>query len=337
MKSGEPTAEAPNGPPAAAAPEPSGFKDRRTGLIVFGALLLLMALAGLGAAALQLVMLVGGEAMGAASADSSLYVFAALFYLLVAATAAGLGVGSIRCRRWARTLIVVLAALTLASGVVTTFYFVLHAGTMTEMVATQSGDEEIAGFAAFILGCLFAFFGFLFLVLPTVFLLFYRSRHVKATCEHYDPKRRWTDRYPAPLLAGVVVLLFCALIFCAPLVGAPVPFFGALLTGVPAWIYSLIAGLAALVLALGFLRFDRRAWIGSVVYVAAVGVSAFLSFRGRRLLSVYESMGYPPEQIEMMESFDLTRGFGTMVLLTVLLLVVYFAWLGRYFGDREPA
>ncbi len=50
---------------------------------------------------------------------------------------------------------------------------------------------------------------------------------------------------------------------------------------------------------------------------------------------MYEGMGYPPEQVDLMESLDLTRGFSTMLLVSLLAILLFFAWLGRYFVDRE--
>ncbi len=38
-------------------------------------------------------------------------------------------------------------------------------------------------------------------ILPLLFVLFYRSRHVKATCESYHPAPDWSEACPLPLLA----------------------------------------------------------------------------------------------------------------------------------------
>ena len=214
-------------------------------------------------------------------------------------------------------------------------YLFTHLGTMGQMIAPPGGEEEIAAILPFVIGCMVAFVGFLYIVLPAAFFLFYRSPHVKDTCEHYDAVTRWTDRYPVPLLAGIIVLGFSALILFAPLLGTPMPFFGALLTGLLGWIYALAAGLVALALTAGFLRFDQRAWIGSLLFIGVAGISAYLSFRGDGLLEMYEAMGYTQEMIELIESLDLIRGLATMILLSVVVLLVFFGWLGRYFGGRQ--
>jgi len=95
-------------------PEQPGFKDRKAGLIAFGVAQLLMALGMASMAALQFVLMakLGGFAPpGAAPASKWGFFGAGIFYLLLALVAAVLGVGSIRCRRWARALNLVLASL----------------------------------------------------------------------------------------------------------------------------------------------------------------------------------------------------------------------------------
>ena len=52
----------------------------------------------------------------------------------------------------------------------------------------------------------FLMMGFVFVLLPIAWVLFYRSRHVQATCEARDPVARWTDACPLPVLALRVCL-----------------------------------------------------------------------------------------------------------------------------------
>lgn len=74
-----------------------------------------------------------------------------------------------------------------------------------------------------------------FILLPGGLVLFYRSRHVRETCETRDPVRRWTDGCPLPVLAVTCLLWWGALMmFVMPLTGlGMLPFFGMLLTGLP--------------------------------------------------------------------------------------------------------
>src|SRR6185369_5783408 len=99
-------------PPLQESPAPPplpDFKDRRTGLLVFGILEIL--LGGL------CLLLIGFMALGQAmlsrtspgAVNSQALVPAMVIYLGLAAIFVCLGVGSIRCRRWARALLLILA------------------------------------------------------------------------------------------------------------------------------------------------------------------------------------------------------------------------------------
>ena len=101
--------EAPYTPPA--------YKNRRTGLVVFG-----IALIALGALCLLFVPLMAlGHFMAAKTTGQSnlrmvlpsILMYAGLGVLLVT-----LGIGSIKCRRWARALTLVLSWACLVVGVV---------------------------------------------------------------------------------------------------------------------------------------------------------------------------------------------------------------------------
>ena len=52
------------------------------------------------------------------------------------------------------------------------------------------------------------FLGVFFVILPAVWIFFYKSRQVKATCEARDPVARWTDACPLPVLALCLWFLF---------------------------------------------------------------------------------------------------------------------------------
>jgi len=336
------------GQPAEDPPAPPGpaFKDRKIGLILFGIVQLLMALVCLAFTALQLVMLFGSEAlrvdaglygadMGEVMGSRGLLVFTAFFYLLVAGGIAWLGIGSIRCRRWARAVTLVLASIGLVVGVMSTFFVMSLFHSMLTEMSSQAGGGDAPVMVG--LGCAFVGIAFLYVLLPGAFVLFYRSPHVEATCEHYDARERWTDRLPLPVLAGWILLLPAAGAVFTPLIGTPMPFFGALLTGPPAWLYAFaMAGLAAY-LARGFFRLESWAWFGALLFMTFNGVSAYLSFRGDGLLRMYEEMGTPPERLEILESMGMMTSMPWMVLASTVVALGFYLWLGRYFGGDRTA
>ena len=97
------------------------FKDRSIGLIIFGALQIVM---GCGCALLIPFMLLSllvappaAAPMNAAPMNMQMMLPAVGFYGLAAVVLVSLGVGSIRARRWARALTLVLAWMWLVMGV----------------------------------------------------------------------------------------------------------------------------------------------------------------------------------------------------------------------------
>lgn len=319
---------------ASAPPPPSGlaFKDRRVALVAFGVLQLLIAVGILAMAALQLLMAVGGEAFapsGGVPVSRAPFIGSGLFYLALGAIAIVLGIGSIRCRRWARALTLLLASFGLAIGVASAVILGL---TMPGMIRTMEGQMGGAQpGVGFVVGCMVVGLGLVYLILPAAFVLFYRSRHVKATCEFYDPKPRWTDRRPLPVLAGSLVLLSGCSAILTPWMGLGMPFFGSILSGGLSWLVVGIFAITTVVLAWGFFNLRRWAWLGALVFMAVNGLNGLLTFSGNGLLDLYERLEIPSEQLEMMQTMGLVRLMAPMMAVSLVLLLGFYLWLGRYF------
>ena len=86
-----------------------------------------------------------------------------------------------------------------------------------------------------ILGIMFAMLGFFGILLPGIWVFFYMSPHVKATCETRDPAPSWTDRCPLPVLGLSLWMWFCVpMMLLMPFSGHLVlPLFGMLIYGTP--------------------------------------------------------------------------------------------------------
>ena len=81
--------------------------------------------------------------------------------------------------------------------------------------------------------------------------------------------------------------------------------------------------------------FVRWAWLGALLLVTLNGVSAYLTFRGDGLLEIYAALGTPPEQIEIMESIGILTTLPWMMLASVLVMLGFYLWLGRYFAAAQ--
>src|SRR5262245_4988302 len=98
---------------------PFGFRNRKTGLTVMGVVLIVMG----GLAGCMTILTPLGIAAGRRSSPAQFEmrdaVFILLMYALISAALIWGGIGSIRCRRWIRPLVLIMATLALLTGVIT--------------------------------------------------------------------------------------------------------------------------------------------------------------------------------------------------------------------------
>jgi hypothetical protein len=211
-------------------------QDRSFGLIVFGVVQILI---GLACAAIVLYVASGsdvavrqGPAGGAAVASSlSAYGVATVYFVAV-------GVGSIRRRRWARALSLVVSAMWLAAGIV----------TMLLIPALPQRTPTLI--AAAVIGLV---------ALPLALVSFYRQPSVRETCEAID-KPRWTDRIPLPVLAVVIMLAFASVALLANLANPVLTLFATRITGAPAALTLLALAILCAWLAMQIFRLHESAW-----------------------------------------------------------------------------
>ncbi len=286
-----------DGPPPSPVPD---FKDRRTGLLVFGILDIL-----LGVLCVLLVgLMVLGQAMVSRTAATALstrmLLPGMLFYLALAAAFVWLGIGSIRCRRWARALALILAWSWLCVGVISVPVtgFVLPRALAD---ASATGQTLPRGLLTVVLVFQLVLMTLLLVVLPAVLVCFYQSRHVKATCQACDPTPRWTDACPLPVLAVACWLwLGSVMILSLPLVcGGVLPLFGAIVSG---WPGTLLDGvLAVLWFWLGRLWYQLKpaGWWLFVAALVVLSLSNLMTFSHVDLMELYRKMGYPEAQLDL--------------------------------------
>jgi len=164
------------------------YKDRKIGLLVFGILEILLGLM----CVLMVGLMVLGQIMLSRTPgafNSRMMLPGMLVYVALGAVFVWLGIGSIRCRRWARALLLILAWGWLCIGVITVpvMGFVMP-GILSS--SAPNGQALPPGALVVILVFQLLFMTLFLVVVPGVLVFFYRSRHVKATCETRDPVRR---------------------------------------------------------------------------------------------------------------------------------------------------
>ncbi len=313
-----------------------GFKDRRTSLLVFGILEILLGVL----CVLMVGLMVLAQSMMSRSSETALnsrmMIPIVLVYVALGTAFVWLGIGSIRCRRWARALLLILAWYWLCIGIITVpmmGFFMPR--ILAAIPPAPNGQAVPSGMLTVIVVFQLVFMSLFLVVLPGVLVLVYRSRHVKATCEARDPVRRWTDACPLPVLAVVCGLWLGAV----TMLGIPLaydgilPFFGALVSGLPGTLLAI--GLAGLFLWIGWMWYRLRVtgWWALVAMVIVLGISNLITFSHVDIMELYQRMGYPQAQIDLIRRQGLISGqimvWGSAIWLMPML--GYVLWVKRFF------
>jgi hypothetical protein len=309
------------------APVPA-FKNRSTGLIIFGILTIL--LGGLTGLMLLLMIVQTAVAKTATPTPFAALLMVIFIYATLAAALIWLGIGSIMARRWARALLLIFSWVWLIMGIVMviTMACVLPK-VMENLQATSNGQPAlppgaITGVVMFMILVL----GFFFILVPAVWIFFYSSRHVKATCEARDPVTRWTDACPLPVLALSLWLWFSVPMFLLlPLMGhGVIPFFGTFLSSLPGSLVCLVLALLWAYSAWLLYKLDVRGWWLVLVMMVVWTASTILTYARHGMIEMYQRMGYPQDQIDEMQRTGLFAG-NWMIWFMVLFIVPFLGYM----------
>lgn len=262
-----------------------------------------------------------------------------LFYGFAACVFVTLGIGSLKCRRWARALSLVVGWTWLLMGVVGIAAMAFALPQILRQ-SQPAGQQLPEGAMMLIMLIPLLVMGVFFILAPAVLVVFYRSRHVKATCEALNPIPSWTDAAPLPLLGASLWMGSGALMMLSIPVAynGGLPLFGHFLRGLPG------AGAAILLAAVwgyaawGLYRKSLAAWWVGIISMALAGVSSWLTFKGLDLMDIYQQMGYTSEQLAMMKQFNFLTG-SNMAWLSVAGSVVWIVFLLcvlPYFRKARP-
>jgi hypothetical protein len=320
--------------PVESTPSPVGYKNRSTGLIVFGILTILLGCI----CALFVPLMISGQVMAAKATGAPLNFSAILpvifLYGILAAALVWLGIGSIKTRRWARALLLIFSWSWLITGTVmmVVMVFVLSRILLSDSTGTRTAIRMVP----FVMMAIIAVF---LVVLPVIWTFFYGSWHVKATCEARNSVVCWTDACPLPVLACSLWLIFGApMMLTTPLTGhAVMPFFGIFLTGIPgAMLY--LAGAAILIYgAWAMYKLNRLGWWLIFAALCAFFISNILTYARHDVTELYRLMDYPKAQIELIQKSGFFTGNNMMwvSLFSTLPFMGYLIFIERFFR-RKP-
>lgn len=326
---------------AGAGTDRPAHRDRRAGLVAFGIVqILLGVLAGLAALVslaavllFQVLHLPAPPGAAPAMAGDALLLRQGLFntgaYAVLAVGCVWLGIGSILARRWARALTLAAAWTWLVAGVPGLAVVVLMRDALcADMPPAPPGVR----LAILIVAGLIS--GLLLVLLPAACLLFYGSRHVRATCELRNPRPAWTDACPIPVL---VLLLCLGMQFMAQgwlaFYRCAVPCFGRVVSGAPGAALLTVAALLLVQAAWGCFRLQRWGWWLAFGLVALTGAAWGMTLARLGMFGYYGAAGIPLTVSG--ELFEWEARHGAMLSLLPLshsvLLLLYMVWVRRRF------
>jgi len=261
----------------------------------------------------------------AGAADLRTTVPSMVLYTVVAAVFIWLGVGSIRARRWACELTLSLSWIWLVTGICS---MVVAAWLVPAMLRGMAASSDLPSNFVFIINLvIFGIIGFLYVILPGAFVLFYRSPHVAATCRARDRSPQWTDDLPRRLLTLVIVWALAAVsVLMMPAYGFVAPFFGIVLngaSGAAVWA-AILAG--CVVLTWGSARRAPWAWWGGVAAIILATLSSVITAARVDPAEFVLAMGLPEEQLVLLSGIAMP-GRWVMALVWVVVWGTFLAYL----------
>ena len=263
-------------------------------------------------------------------------------YGLLAVALVGLGIGSLKARRWARALLLIFSWTWLVMGIV---MLIAMAFLMPKMLANvaatgSAGHPPMPGFMTTVIIVMLGFFSVFFVIVPGIGAFFYGSRHVKATCEARNPAVCWTDGCPLPVLACSLWLAFgAAMMLILPFTNhSMMPFFGVFLTGVSGTVSYLAVAAIWGYAAWALYKLQGWAWwlisIGLCLYLA----STLVTLARHDVVEMYRLMEYPEAQIQLLQQSNLLAGSGMMWLMVFCMVpwLAFLIFIKRYFRRQLP-
>jgi hypothetical protein len=309
------------------------FKDRTPGLIIFGVVSILIGVCCALLIPLTFLSVALSDSVAGGGVDARSAWSASALYGVVAIAFVWLGVGSIRARRWACELLLSLSWIWLLTGICSMVIGMLVVPAVIH--GFGAGSDLPPGMASLVIAVTFGIIGLIYVVLPALFVLFYRSPHVAATCRARHPDPQWIDECPRRLLTLMVVWVLLAVsALLMPAYNFLFPLFGIVLTGAAgAVLWALVLALSV-ALAVGTCRRAPWAWWGGMAFTLTGTLSSILAVLRFDLTEIMTMMNLPEDQIAMMDTLPVFDGW-IMAIGTLFVwgtFIVYLMTLRRYFA-----
>jgi len=313
----------------------SDYKDRRTGLIAFGIIEIILgvlfAIIFISTTLITLFMPFSQQNSSTAM-NSNVMIAGTLFYVALSVAFIWLGIGSIKAKRWARTLWLIGSWVGLIGGIMGMVWMAIVMFNMGSI-----SNPEVPKLMITIITCISLGFMFIFyVVIPASLIFFYSSKHTKATCEHRDPNIRWTDKCPTPVLALSLMCWYGAVtVFFVGFTGWTVPFFGQILSGTSGAIAVIISSAILVYTAWTSYRLKIVAWWTTLIMILFWGTNA-VTFSIVDLMEFYEKMNYTGQQLDAMEQLNLPAKplMVSACIVGIVVSIAFIIFIKKYFTSE---
>lgn len=240
-----------------------------------------------------------------------------------------IGVGSIQCRDWARLAMLGLSGFWLATGLFTTVIYFLMAPTIQQQ--SDAPPEVVQT----VYGLSTALVIFAFVLLPTIFLMFYSSKSVKATCLALTPPSpAGTASFgiPAPLIAVAVSEGLGGFAILSFMIAPATAVFGVVVHGLPAFLVLLAFSLASGFAAVLIVYRKYSGWLLALVKNAVALVSWSITVTGRDVNQFYRELGLNESQMQAFHAFPQIQSLTWYLSVPAMAAyVIYIAYARKYF------
>jgi hypothetical protein len=241
-----------------------------------------------------------------------------------------MGIGTIRAKRWARSLMLAASWFSLVIGIAAIAFFV----TMLPSMRSQMNDMT----ATIIVTTMGLVFGVFYIIVPIIGILVYNGKNVRATCEHRNPEPAWTDRCPLPVLALSLLLLFGACSLITQIAANFVfPFFGTLQSGPIGLALWAVSALLFCSLAIGLYKLKVAAWWATLAFYSLLSLSSLLTFSQISMDDFYTAANYSESMRQQMQNLAWMNE-GYMIKCSLFFSIptmVYLLFIKRYFKQSK--
>ena len=325
---------------------PPPFKSRRGWLIVFGVVEILMGCTFLLILALSAFVFLGPAAARMPSSGiprGAILAFVGIEYLVLAGIFFTGGIGSLRCKNWARIFMLVVSGLWLGFGILTLLMMVF----LFPIIMRQQPGNVPPGIQHGIIVVMIAVMSFLMVLLPAAFLFFYSRKSVKATCLAQKAAQAPTlaeggspaAGFPVPLAILGAWEAFSAFSVLAVLFVRVTIVFGVVVHGAGAALILLTCSVLSGYAAWAIFRQRLIGWQIALFMAGFWTVSMVVTLlRHPDVPQLFREVGYNEQTLHIYEQLPQLLPViwvGTIVMMTALL--VFILYTRKYFPTEEQA